>query len=186
MTFSVIIASLVFGFRARLGYIFVSDEDVVKQVQQVAWLAALYQFPDCFFGVISGILRWVDAYVCQSVRHVIGLVGCRHGGGLGLDGWICGGREMGGSMYVYACVGVRANRCARARASVRACVCTHATPPQTCDCITHPKWHPFNTWPHPHGTHHPERRSQAALASALSTKSGVSKGAELASMCPGA
>ena len=59
MTFSVIMAALVFGFRERLGYIFVSDPDVVRQVQKVAWLAAVYQLPDCFFGVVSGVLRWV-------------------------------------------------------------------------------------------------------------------------------
>lgn len=59
MTFSVIMASLIYGFRSNLGYIFVNDEQVVSLVQQVAWLAAFYQFPDCFFGVISGILRGI-------------------------------------------------------------------------------------------------------------------------------
>ena len=66
MTFSVIMASLIFGFRHNLGRIFVDDPDVVAMVKQVAWLAAVYQLPDCFFGVISGILRCVGSVFHQT------------------------------------------------------------------------------------------------------------------------
>ena len=59
-------ASLIFGFRHNLGRIFVDDPDVVALVKQVAWLAAVYQIPDCFFGVISGILRWLP---CSTSSH---------------------------------------------------------------------------------------------------------------------
>ncbi|KAK9809481.1 hypothetical protein WJX73_002316 [Symbiochloris irregularis] len=97
MTFSVIIAALMFGFRANLGNIFVSDKEVIKAVQHIAWLAAFYQFPDCLFGSISGILRgigrqaqllWINLFGFWAIGVLLGyyLTFPRHMGIKGL--WV--------------------------------------------------------------------------------------------------
>ncbi|BDA44364.1 probable multidrug and toxin extrusion protein 1 [Coccomyxa sp. Obi] len=57
MMFELVTCSLIFGFRHRLGYLFVDDEDVVALVSKIAVLAAVYQLPDGVYGTVSGILR---------------------------------------------------------------------------------------------------------------------------------
>ena len=50
---------IIFAVRNVLGYLFVSDKDVVRQVAAIAVLAAIYQPADGLFGSTSGVLRCV-------------------------------------------------------------------------------------------------------------------------------
>lgn len=65
----------IFVWRNTLGYLFVSDAEVVKMVASIAPIAAIYQLPDGILGCIGGVLRGMGRQAYLMAFNIIGFWG---------------------------------------------------------------------------------------------------------------
>ena len=63
--------AFIIGFRARLPYLFTTDEDLIKKAKDLFIIVAIYQLPDAVNGVEQGIFRAIGKQsLCATLNFI--------------------------------------------------------------------------------------------------------------------